>query len=514
MIPNSLPSYAFIRLSVWTLRAVAPASVVYRVARALLGRGLLSWPLEVLALAEALFYFGVSLPRQCMLNRSRPEPVQRSPQERQELFDRCWSSIPDKESFLRVYFRGAGLDHIHRDDLKDFLAWGFLYQTKASPVDDHELEAYVRQIEETLGRTFPSGRGLCRAFQVSTDALQVQHKPLLFYVVSQANAHDPTSLRRGLTRVQFAVGADDIMTYSMARYIGLQHHRLPLRYFFTVFPFRPHTLFTKHKSPSDRIAYWYRPHTSATRLPVLFIHGIGVGMRTYTGFLRDFVQADAAGDGQTGIIAIELMPISIRITKGMPPRSELLAEILKILQHHGWGRFTLMGHSYGTIIATHILQHLQGTGRVGPMLLVDPVTLSIHWGGIPYNFLYRLPRKASEWQLQYFASTDMCVAHTITRRFDWTNNVLWKDDMKGRTITIALASEDIILDPFALHDYLLSDDELAARSHKPRDLLRNHHSSGLDVVWFDGINHSEMFDKAEHWQPLVTVLHSYCRMLK
>lgn len=185
MVPNNLPHYVFIRLSIWALRAIAPASIAYCLARGL-GRGFLSWPLEVLAVAEALFYLCVSLPRQRMLDRSRPQPVQRSPRERQELFERCWSSIPDLESFLRAWFRGATLDSIHRDDLKDFLAWGFLYQTKALVDDDDELEAYVRRTEEALRRTFPPGRGRRRPSQVSTDALRLQHKPLLFYVVSDA----------------------------------------------------------------------------------------------------------------------------------------------------------------------------------------------------------------------------------------------------------------------------------------------------------------------------------------
>lgn len=306
------------------------------------------------------------------------------------------------------------------------------------------------------------------------------------------------------------------MTYLTARCLGLEHHRLPLRNFFTVFPFRPHTLFTKHKSSSKQLSYWHRPHTSTTRLPVLFIHGIGAGMRTYTGFFSDFIQEDTAGDGQTGIIAIELMQISMRMTKGMPSRSKLLAEILKILQRHGWSKFVIMGHSYGTIIATHLLHHLKDTGRVGPLILVDPVTLSIHWGGIPYNFLYRRPRKASEWQLHYFISTDMCIAHSITRRFDWSKNVLWKDEMRGRTMTIALAGEDIIIDPFVLQHYLMSDKDLKPRAYKAKDVPhagRNHDRKGLDIVWFDGINHSEMFDRAKDWMPLVTILHSYCKML-
>lgn len=297
----------------------------------------------------------------------------------------------------------------------------------------------------------------------------------------------------------------------------MKHYRLPLSEFFTVFPFRPHTLLAQYRSPSRHLSYWYRPHTSTTRRPVLFIHGIGAGMRTYTGFFRDFIQQDAAaaGDGQTGIIAVELMPISMRVTKGILPRTEMLAELLRILNHHGWDKFVVMGHSYGTIIATHLLQQLRNTDRIGPMILVDPVTVSIHWGGIPYNFLYRRPHKASEWQLHYFASTDMCVAHSITRRFDWSENVLWRDDIKGRTMTVALASDDIILDPFAVQKYLCDGAELNPRTCNARDIPPAGHvdaSQGLDIVWYDGLNHSEMFESARAWLPLVAILHSYCKM--
>lgn len=315
------------------------------------------------------------------------------------------------------------------------------------------------------------------------------------------------------------------MTYVTARSIGLCHFRLPLREFFTVFPFRPHTLFSQHVSPSKELSYWYRPHTSKKRKPVLFIHGIGAGMRTYTGFLNDFMQRDALedDDGQVGIIALELMPVAMRITKGILPRTEMLTEILKILNYHDWDKFVIVGHSYGTIMATHLLQRLGDTGRIGPLLLVDPVTISIHWGGIPYNFLYHDPRKASEWQLHYFACTDMCVAHTITRRFDWSENVMWKEDMRGRVMTVALADEDIIMDTFALREYLVDDDVLNTRAHNARELLqkegigRYHRSKederGVDIIWYDGLNHAEIWDSAKDWRPLVEILHRYCGMM-
>lgn len=50
-------------------------------------------------------------------------------------------------------------------------------------------------------------------------------------------------------------------------------------------------------------------------------------------------------DGQLGIIAIEIMPISFRIT-GEPLQKEAMCrEIDAILKKHGWDKFVLVSHS-------------------------------------------------------------------------------------------------------------------------------------------------------------------------
>ena len=48
----------------------------------------------------------------------------------------------------------------------------------------------------------------------------------------------------------------------------------------------------------------------------MFIHGIGIGLYPYIKFLADLNAEDGKDslDGQVGIIAIEIMPISSRIT--------------------------------------------------------------------------------------------------------------------------------------------------------------------------------------------------------
>ncbi|KAK4224814.1 alpha beta hydrolase [Podospora fimiseda] len=490
MIQNTRPYYFFIRLSIWALRAIFPASLIYCSCK-VLGYSFLPWQVETTAVAEVLFYFFISLPRQHQLNNSGPQSVRRSCEERRALFEKCWTNIPDLDFFFRVWFKGAPLNTIYRDDLKDFLSWGFLYKPQASPSDDDELEEYILKTEHRLGITFPLGRGPSRPSQVSTDPLNLQHKPLIFYLA--------------------AVFPDDLQTYLTASlFLSLTHYRLPLYSSLFIFPPRPHTLFSPHISPSPFLPYYYRPHTSPTTRPLLLIHGIGAGLRTYTSFLSSFIKSSPG----TGIIALEMMQISMRITTSIPPLSTLHSEIIKILNHHDWDKCTILAHSYGTIIANHLLKH--SPSRISSLLLVDPVTLSIHWGGIPYNFLYRQPKKASEWQLHYFASRDMGVAHSITRRFDWSENVMWKEELmrhKRRVpVVVALAEEDIIVDTEGLKQYLVVDKGLNTRVYDSEDILKdgwNDTKDELGIIWFKGINHSEMFDKPERWDVLVEVVRAH-----
>jgi hypothetical protein len=79
----------------------------------------------------------------------------------------------------------------------------------------------------------------------------------------------------------------------------------------------------------------------------LFIHGIGVGLYPYIPFLADLnaTNGEDLSDGQVGIIAIEILPISSRITAEALLKDEMCEEVHCILKAHGWERFVLVSHS-------------------------------------------------------------------------------------------------------------------------------------------------------------------------
>lgn len=167
---------------------------------------------------------------------------------------------------------------------------------------------------------------------------------------------------------------------------------------------------------------------------------------------------DNQNDGQVGIIALEMMSVSTRLTSTLPPWEDTVAHIRHILAYHNWTDFAIVAHSFGSICATHLLRSLRVSGAQTqhPLILVDPVTLSIHFAEIPYNFIYRQPRTVSE-LLCSFAATDIGICPAIMRRFDWTQNVLWLEEISQIQVDVVLAGKDVIVDTRKLRSYLLKN---------------------------------------------------------
>lgn len=140
----------------------------------------------------------------------------------------------------------------------------------------------------------------------------------------------------------------DTVTSGYLRCYSFNFYRTSLLQSLTVFPLRPLTLFTTCYSPAKTLTYWYRPHNSKTRLPILFIHGIGIGLYPYINFLADLNAQDRedAVDGQLGIIAVEIMPVSFRITGEAMMKGEMCEEVHRILEAHGWDKVVLVSHSW------------------------------------------------------------------------------------------------------------------------------------------------------------------------
>jgi pimeloyl-ACP methyl ester carboxylesterase len=302
----------------------------------------------------------------------------------------------------------------------------------------------------------------------------------------------------------------DNFTAARMRYNGFFLYRTRLRSALAMFPPRLASLFTRQISSAPDLSYWYRPHTSKTRLPILFVHGIGIGLYPYAKFLDDINKFDpeAGKDGEIGIIAVELMPISFRITGPILDRDEICRQINIILERHGFDKVVLISHSYGSVVTTHLLQNPTTASKIGPMLFVDPVTFLLHLPDVAYNFTARQPKSTNEHQLFFFASRDMMVAHTLARHFFWAHNLLWKEDLRGRDVTISLGGRDLIVDTDTVGKYLngvdLKSEDQAWKDHEWKGV-------GLDTVWWPTVDHAQVFERVEGRAKLARVLREYCK---
>jgi hypothetical protein len=160
---------------------------------------------------------------------------------------------------------------------------------------------------------------------------------------------------------------------------------------------------------------------------------------------------------------------------------------------------------------------------------------------------------ANEHQLWYFASMDMGVSHTLSRHFFWSENILWKEDVGDRNVTVSVSGRDLIVDTESVGRYMSSgntDWTRRAMAEVPRlvdvddaeDLDEggdwkavNGHvreveverdedtdesgdawkdrpwkGKGIEVLWFEGLDHAQVFDHTATRRPLLRAIRTYC----
>ncbi|WZH42156.1 uncharacterized protein QYS62_003146 [Fusarium acuminatum] len=444
MIGISGWDYVFIRTCIFLLHLIAPLSVIYSLVRCLIHLPFhIPHMLEAWLALEAVFYLLVYLPRKNYLQTVVTHPAA-SRDDRRRLFWRCHSNIPDPDRYLTRWFRDAPVAEIKRENVKDFFRWAFLNSGEPDPAYDEELEEYIGEMEKLLGRKLEPGRGDAQCLRLTLDKVEMLHRSLIWYL---------------------CVFVVDTLASIYLRYYSFGFHRTSLFQFLAVFPTRLLTLFTTYRSPAKTLTYWYRPHTSRTRLPVLFIHGIGVGLYMYIPFLADLNAEDSKdpSDGQVGIIAIEIMPISSRITAEAMLKDEMCEEVHCILKAHKWERFILVSHSK--------------------------------------------PTQASEHLLSYFGSKDMGVAHTLFRRFIWSDNALWKEDIQHHHVAVVLAGRDVIVDTNAIGAYLTGTHDWSLETESWENGVWK--GDGLEVLWFQDLDHGEVFSRRRTRQRLVDIVRRF-----
>ncbi|KAG8681426.1 hypothetical protein FRC11_001126, partial [Ceratobasidium sp. 423] len=465
--------------SIYAIRAITPISFLH----VLLSAFWSSYRLRTVhiitlyALVESGFYLFVFLPRKAHLQKPAVHPPPPSAQDRHKLFTRCLSHLTSPNSFKRWFLDSSA--EIRRENVIEWLKWGFFAgeacADQTSGKHDKELEEYLEALERALGETFAPG-----------------YNPEL------------RSIRTTLDEVVCVV---DMISAAILHHFGFTHFTAQV----PIFPPRPHTLFSS-PSPSPLLSYWYKPGSSKPSTPLLFFHGIGIGLLPYIPLIVSYSLTHPTAP----IIVPEFMSISTRITR--PPLSphEFQSALGAIFQRHQVTEYNLAAHSYGTGLASALIRPNPTSTLPKPKstTLLDPIPILLHLPSVARNFLYRQPQRANEHEIYYFACTDMGVAHALARHFFWTECVVWKEDLDAaKRVAVVLSGEDIIVDSPAVWTYLTDKPlpVLECRKSQPFVIPSPHPDSfeptvceggNVEVYYLGGLDHAQMFLTRESWRGL------------
>lgn len=101
----------------------------------------------------------------------------------------------------------------------------------------------------------------------------------------------------------------------------------------------------------------------------------------------------------------------------------------------------------------------------------------------------------------------MGVAHTLFRRFIWSDNALWKEDIQGHRVAVLLAGRDAIVDTKAVGAYLTGADDWSLETESWENGVWK--GDGLDVLWFQDLDHGEVFSGRRARKRLVDIVRRF-----
>ena len=125
--------------------------------------------------------------------------------------------------------------------------------------------------------------------------------------------------------------------------------------------------------------------SSRFRLPIVFLHGLGIGLGQYIALLRRIAHSDR------GVVVLLQPGISTAIWHprflAAPPPASHAAAIKEICDAYGFKKTTVLSHSNGTMVHCWLIRaHPELCTR---NVLVDPVSFKLWEGDVCYSFAYQ-----------------------------------------------------------------------------------------------------------------------------
>ncbi|KAG0193600.1 hypothetical protein DFQ28_004267 [Apophysomyces sp. BC1034] len=388
-----------------------------------------------------------------------PARVAPQPKERRELVLNCIANVENAHDWL-----------------PGWLAWAFFTLPLEDVLDDDmsrkELHGLIDRFEERYDIQFESGyNDEVIAFRVNLDPVVAYHRPLAFYTVIMAGTY-----LHGLC----------LQMWGMTKYGPEARSFMPWNVLEPIQPLYEGT---------QRLSYWFRDG-NRNKKPVVFVHGVGAGLMCYAKFVFALLSLDAP------VFCVELPYVAMRCVEDVPSMQEIARDFELMLHHHRFHDAVFVAHSLGTAVTAFALKHIPKS--IAGVVLLDPICFMLHYKDICTNFVYRIPRTASQYIVKYFGSTELYISHYISRHFYWFQAVLYvtptSSHKEGSPVTTPM--------PRATKVFLSEHDNIVDSSRVDGYLKR----CGINSVVMDGLDHASFLFHSEWSQEIIDTINEYTMM--
>lgn len=205
------------------------------------------------------------------------------------------------------------------------------------------------------------------AFRLTLDPVQAYHRPLAFYVFIMSMTYITSLILKAWGLRRFG---PDIQS-SLSLWWSDSHQQQP----------------NNNNAQSESIVYWFKDGDRSKK-PIVFIHGIGPGFLPYIKFVHNLLHLGAP------VFCVEQPHVAMRCIEQVPTMQDTVRDIERMLHHHGFHDAVFVAHSLGTGVVSWAVQHIPKS--VAAMVLLDPICFMLHYKDICVNFVYRIPKTASE----------------------------------------------------------------------------------------------------------------------
>jgi len=352
------------------------------------------------------------------------------------------------EKFLvRVFLQTGEMSEIYSENYESFLAW-YLYLKRLTDLDADEKNIVVNLRVESFEKFNPSGKiGFnpnVKHCSLGFDKIHYLHKPLTLSVLLSS------------TEMYYH--------FFHLRRMGFQ------------------------KFTQVGICYWYFEVPDAESDPVILLHGITIGLNAYSAMINAFYK-------KRSIIIIVYDCIMFNsMVFDVPGPKQVSSAVLAMLYSHRISQVSLIGHSWGTILAGWLIKIIPQ--RISHFTMIDPIATFVAYPEIVFEICYKPPKTFSDYFLYYFLRNDLTLASNLGRNCALYNMALGYDEIPHNIgVVVVIGENDALLDSNAVVE--ITDMHIASLPSQAKPFVK---------LFFPGGYHAETITNENALRILISTM--------